>query len=89
MRKQKTIAEQADQYYDDWDPGSSGSFGAYVIKAELARVRLVRKCQAQHETTRAIFEHSHDPRDKWLVQRVIGGIQACDDLLTALKGRKR
>ena len=88
MKKQKTIAEQADQYYDDWNPGSSGSFGAYVIKAERARVRrLVKKCQAQHEATQAIFELRHDPRDKWLVQRVIGGIQACDDLLTALKGK--
>ncbi len=54
----------------------------------LARVRrLVRKCQAQHERTRAIFEQSNDPRDKWLAERVIGGIQACDDILTALKGK--
>jgi len=43
MMEQRTIAEQADQYYDNWNPEAKGSFGAYVIQAERARVRRLDK----------------------------------------------
>jgi hypothetical protein len=87
------ITKMIDREWRRWVRNNPGAYGWLEVTRICLRLeqqavrRLVRKIKALHLKTHGLVTQSNDPCNAALAKRILGGIEACDDILVALRRR--